>query len=115
MKYFLCIAVAISVALTFTARPASAAKFKTASGTVQADGSLSISFSEIGLGSRQGVNYQVTADSTATYGCINGGGNHPKATNKTNVSQQLGATASGTATRNGTFTCSGCIVIGPPV
>jgi hypothetical protein len=48
---------------------------------------LSVSFKETGLGTTAtAANITVNADATATYLCFNGGGNHPKATNKETVS-----------------------------
>jgi hypothetical protein len=49
---------------------------------------LSVSFKETGLGNSGAtfVTIDVNADATATYQCFNGGGNHPKAGNKTTVS-----------------------------
>lgn len=50
------------------------------------DGSnLQVSFKEAGLGSNP-VTISLTGTATATYQCFNGGGNHPKAANKTTVS-----------------------------
>jgi len=40
-------------------------------------------------------------NATATYACINGGGNHPKAANKETVNGPLGATGSFAPTKNG--------------
>jgi len=48
---------------------------------------LVVTFKETGLGSTgfSSVTIDVNADATATYQCFNGGGNHPKAGNKTTV------------------------------
>jgi len=46
---------------------------------------LVVSWDERGLGewwTDGNVSYTLTADAHATYGCINGGGNHPKASTK---------------------------------
>ena len=48
---------------------------------VNSKGSLVVNWDEAGLGNGN-IDYVVTADATATYACINGGGNHPKAANK---------------------------------
>lgn len=48
-------------------------------------GALSIFIDEAGVGQQQ-VNYTVVWTGTADYGCINGGGNHPQATNKETTS-----------------------------
>jgi hypothetical protein len=47
-----------------------------------------VNWDEAGLGQQQ-VNYTLSADATAIYACINGGGNHPKATNKQTVAGQV--------------------------
>ena len=61
-----------------------AAHFMSSAATVDNNGALVVSWDETGLGNGD-INYAVTADATATYACINGGGNHPKAANKTDV------------------------------
>lgn len=66
-------------------------------------GALVVNFDEAGLGNISGeVAYTLSADASATYACINGGGNHPKAANKETVNGPL--TASGeffTPSKNG--------------
>ena len=53
-----------------------------------------MSFDEAGVG-QQLVNYTLHVDTaSATYACINGGGNHPKAANKETHSSSLTAQAS---------------------
>jgi hypothetical protein len=44
-------------------------------------GALVVNFDERGLGN-ENVDYTLTADASATYACINRGGNHPQAANK---------------------------------
>jgi hypothetical protein len=53
---------------------------------------LVVTFKETGLGNSGPLNVtiDVNADAIATYQCFNGGGNHPKAGNKTTVTQQVG-------------------------
>jgi hypothetical protein len=51
-------------------------------------GALTVSFVEAGLGNLD-VNYSLTANGTAVYACLNGGGNHPKAANKETVNAEL--------------------------
>ncbi len=63
------------------------------SASIDASGALVVSIDEAGVGN-ENVTYTLTADSTATYACINGGGNHPKAANKVNVNG--GVTGGGT-------------------
>jgi hypothetical protein len=74
-------------------------------------GGLFVTFSEVGLGSNDGTNYLVTADATATYGCINNGSKHPKAANKETVSGPVSATATFTSDKNGKV--SGSIAVPP--
>jgi hypothetical protein len=74
--------VAVSVGSALAAPPqTSGAHFMSASGSVDSTGALVVSFDEAGVGT-SAIDYTLTADATATYACINGGGNHPKAANK---------------------------------
>lgn len=85
MKYAKSVLVALVafVAALALATPASAvaAKFHSATGSVANDGALVVSFDERGLG-LDDIDYSLTADATALYACINGGGKHPQAANK---------------------------------
>ena len=89
------VAVAIGAVGVF-ASPAGAtsgAHFKSASGSVNNSGSRVGSFDEAGLG-QELVNYTLNVDTaSATYACINGGGNHPKAANKETHSSSLSTDA----------------------
>jgi hypothetical protein len=71
--------------LFFTAGSAlaatSGAHFMSATSSVDSTGALVVNFDESGLGN-ENITYTLTSDATATYACINGGGNHPKAANK---------------------------------
>jgi hypothetical protein len=73
---------------------AGAAKFHAVSSGVSNSGALVVSFDERGLGNGD-ISYTLTADATATYACINGGGKHPQAANK--------ETSNGEVTGGGTF------------
>ena len=66
----------------------SGAHFMSSSASVNSSGALVVSWDEAGLGNGN-INYTLTADATATYACINGGGNHPKATNKETSAAQV--------------------------
>jgi hypothetical protein len=84
-------AVAAVAMLAFGAGTASAtngAHFFKATGSVNDDGALVVTWDEAGLG-QQLVNYTVTTQASATYACINGGGNHPKAANKESLNGPL--------------------------
>jgi hypothetical protein len=86
---------ALITAVVF-ANPASAvaAKFHSATGSINGSGALVVSFDERGLGEGN-IDYTLTADSTAVYACINGGGKHPQAANK--------ETVNGAVTGSGSF------------
>jgi hypothetical protein len=68
----------------------SGAHFMSASSSIDGNGALVVSWDEAGLGN-ENIDYTLTADATATYACINGGGNHPKAANKETVQGQVSA------------------------
>jgi hypothetical protein len=82
--------IALSAASAFAAPPqTSGAHFMSATGSVDATGALVVSFDEAGLGTSD-IKYTLdVATATATYACINGGGNHPKAANKETESSHL--------------------------
>jgi hypothetical protein len=71
----------VAVLAIATAAWAAAPQFHAATSSVNNDGALVVNFDERGLGNGD-INYTLTADATALYACINGGGNHPKAANK---------------------------------
>ncbi len=64
-------------------------------------GGLLVCFVEVGLGSNAGTSYLVTADASATYACINNGGNQPSAENKGSVAGPVSATGTTSADKNG--------------
>jgi len=70
-----------------------AAKFHSASGTVNNAGALVVNFDERGLGEGN-IDYTLTADATAVYACINGGGKHPQAANKETINGDVSAAGS---------------------
>jgi hypothetical protein len=61
---------------------AQAAKFHSAEASVSTSGALTVSWDERGVGNVN-VNYELTGNGTAVYACMNKGGNHPQAVNKT--------------------------------
>src|SRR5229473_5891439 len=94
---------------------AQAAVFHTADATVNSAGALVVSWDERGLGNggTDGlVHYTLTADAHATYGCINGGGNHPKATNKETVNGPVSAMGTFSSGKNGSISQS--LTLEPP-
>jgi len=82
----------LASALTLGAVVASAgtsgAHFFSATSSVNDAGALVVSWDEAGLGNGN-INYVMTADATATFACINSGGNHPKAANKETLMDQV--------------------------
>jgi hypothetical protein len=83
-KLLLTLAVVMSAALMWAvaASATSGAHFMPATAASVADnGALTIFIDEAGVG-QQTVNYTLAWSATADYGCVNGGGNHPKAANK---------------------------------
>ena len=72
---------------------AGAPKFHSATSSVNDSGTLVASFDERGLGN-ENVDYTLTADATALYACINGGGKHPQAANKEAFEGQVSGGAS---------------------
>jgi hypothetical protein len=68
--------------------------FKDTGASVANSGALTVHIDEAGLGDGTTTNYTLSAEATATYACINGGGNHPKAANKETFSEELSTEAS---------------------
>lgn len=87
-RIFIAAAGAAAAVITFAA-PALATSgahfFHDTGATVADNGSLSVTIDEAGVG-QQLVDYDVSWTAVADYGCINGGGNHPQASNKETVS-----------------------------
>ena len=86
--------------------------FIRSSASINDDGSLTVSWKEAGLGTNQLIDYLLTADSTATYVCVNRGGGNPSASNKTTVSGPVSATGTFSSGKNGQVTAS--LTAGPP-
>jgi hypothetical protein len=59
--------------------------FSDTAGSVDNNGALVVTIDEAGVG-QQMVDYTLAWTATATYACLNGGGNHPKASNKETIS-----------------------------
>jgi hypothetical protein len=70
---------------------------------------LLFTWTEVGLGNNVGVKYELRTSVTATFGCVNNGSKHPNATNKTTVTEPVGATAELTSDKNGRI--SGSVVV----
>jgi hypothetical protein len=93
------VATVFALAAVAASASTSGAHFMTASGSVNDAGALVVNWDEAGLGNED-ITYLLTANASATYACINGGGNHPKASNKETVQGQVSAGGSFQA-RNG--------------
>lgn len=82
------------------------------SGFAGSGADLQVSFTEVGLGSTQAIDYEVSASATAVYVCVNGGGHNPPAGNKITIRGPVESTATFTADRHGVIRES--IVLHPP-
>jgi hypothetical protein len=100
------------LALMATAAFAQNEHFVRASGSLNNDGSLTVSFKEAGLGTNQNIDYTLTADATATYVCVNRGGANPSAQNKTTVAGPVSASGTFNSGKNGQVTAS--LTVSPP-
>jgi hypothetical protein len=92
------------LAMMATAAFAQNEHFIRASGSLESNGALTVSFKEAGLGTNQLIDYTLTADATATYVCVNRGGANPSAQNKTTVSGPVIATGTFSSGKNGQVT-----------
>jgi hypothetical protein len=97
--------VAVVVCLTATAAMAQNVHFiGTAVVTgISSDGSISVKFKEAGVGNNQQINYTLGGSFSADYGCINHGGNHPSATNKTFVADNFTVSGTFSSGKNGSI------------
>ena len=75
-------------------------------------GTLNVKFKEAGLGDNVTITYRASADSTATYACINHGGNHPQASNKETVNGPVSQTGTFSSGKNGSITAT--LTLSPP-
>jgi len=86
--------------------------FISASGAINANGSLTVNFKEAGLGTNTLTSYTLSADATATYVCVNNGGANPSAQNKTTVAGPVSASGTFPSGKNGNVTAS--LTVSPP-
>lgn len=114
MKRKIAVVALVFVAFALVAQQALAVNphFISASGTLNANGSMTVNFKEAGLGTNQNINYLLTADATATYVCVNKGGANPSAQNKTTVAGPVSATGTFNSGKNGNVTAS--LTVNPP-
>ena len=108
----LVLGIVVSIVLVAPSAFADSPHFISASASVSSSGDLVARFKEAGLGTTVSTeSITLTANGTATYACINGGGNHPKATNKETVNGPVSNTGS-FPVRNGQTT--GSLTVAPP-
>lgn len=109
----LSIMIATLLALAFAAPAfADSPHFLSSSASIDNAGNLVCTFKEAGLGSTLSTEaVTCSANATANYACINGGGNHPKAANKETVSGPVSG-GGNFPVRNGQTT--GSITVAPP-
>ena len=89
------------VALVFAATAVAVSPHYISAASGLSGSSLTANFKIAGLGDNQTITVTLTADATAQYACFNGGGNHPKATNKETVAGPVSATGDFTSGKNG--------------
>jgi hypothetical protein len=99
-------------ALVVPAALADSPHFIKATGTLNADGSLTANFKEAGLGTNQNITYVLSGQGTAIYVCVNKGGANPSASNKTAVAGPVSATGTFSSGKNGQVTAS--LTVSPP-
>jgi|SRR5262245_9755622 len=76
------------------------------------DTDVAVCFKEAGLGNNQNISYAASANATATYVCVNNGGNCPNAANKRTVSGPVIAQGTFNSGQNGSI--SQCLTLSPP-
>lgn len=114
MRSAIGVALGTVLSLTLVVGPvlADSPHFNSASASITASGNLVVSFKEAGLGNNQLIAYTASASAVADYGCVNGGGNHPQATNKETVQGPVSASGVFSSGKNGTISQS--LTITPP-
>jgi hypothetical protein len=73
---------------------------------------VQVCWKEAGLGSNASISYIASATATATYNCVNGGGNCPNAANKTTVTEPVSASGQFSSGKNGSITA--CLTFNAP-
>jgi hypothetical protein len=86
--------------------------FVRADGSLNSNGTVTVSFKEAGLGSNQLIDFVASADGTAVYVCVNNGGSNPSAQNKTTVNGPVTAAGTFSSGKNGQITAS--LTLSPP-
>lgn len=76
-------------------------------------GSIDVCWKEAGVGNNQQINYTASAqNATATYVCVNNGGNCPAAANKFNFTGPVSKSGAFSSSKNGAI--NSCLRIDPP-
>ncbi|GAA6527682.1 hypothetical protein [Intrasporangium sp. DVR] len=114
MRRLLAFIAVFTASLLFAAPAALATSphFVRAAGSINGDGSLTVSFKEAGLGTNQNINYTLSADASVTYVCVNKGGANPSASNKTTIAGPVSASGTFSSGKNGQVTAS--LTVDPP-
>ena len=86
--------------------------FASASAKQDANHNLVVSFHEAGLDGTYVVTMTLSANASAVWGCINGGGNHPQAANKETVNSAVSNTQNFPVDKNGNVV--GSLSVSPP-
>jgi hypothetical protein len=113
LRKVMLLAAVLAMVLAYAA-PAMAVSphFINASGTLNDNGTLTVNFKEAGLGTNQRIDYELSADATATYVCVNKGGSNPSAQNKSTVAGPVSATGTFNSGKNGNV--NGSLTVSPP-
>lgn len=99
--------------VVMTASPALAVSPHFVKSSAQLSGTnLVVSFKEAGLGNNVTVTETASAQASATYVCVNGGGANPAAANKTTVNAEVSKSGQFTSDKNGNVI--GSLTIAPP-
>ena len=93
MRIIMAAAAAAALLVFASVALADAPQFHSATSSVNNAGALVVNFDERGLGN-ENIDYTLTADATAVFACINGGGKHPQAANKETINAEVSGNAS---------------------
>ena len=94
LRFSIAAVAAVTAFLAFSTSALAAPHFHgTTESAVNNDGALVVSIDERGLGN-ENIDYTLTADATALYACINGGGKNPSAADKEAIEGQVSGTES---------------------
>ena len=85
---------------------------KNATDVTREGDNLTVTFKEAGLAAGSVETVQLSAIGTATYQCVNNGGNEPQAANKRTVSTEVTTSGTFTADQNGNI--EGSLMLSPP-